>query len=156
MLRGVQNGGKKGMRDDGKALERENDIQRSEVGVIWKSSNTTPGKWIWNVVSKCTGEEKSKSIWGDVFEKHMWHQHSGQSKKLANMREVRVWVDCTEKELWGTSWNGSGMCKEWLRECIMQMWMATGEERERPQRRWRDDVKELMIRREWEKGNGAV
>ena len=36
MLRGVQNGGKKGMRDDGKALERKHD----KKGVVCKNSGT--------------------------------------------------------------------------------------------------------------------
>ena len=38
------------MRDDGKVVERENDIQRSKTGVILKSTDTSHGLWLRNVV----------------------------------------------------------------------------------------------------------
>ena len=55
------------MKDEGKVGEREHNIQGSKARVLWKSSDTNRGIWFGNVVIKCTGEEKNRSVSDDVL-----------------------------------------------------------------------------------------
>ena len=80
----------------------------------------------------------------------MWHKESGQSKKLANKREVRVCSDCTGKREMNVLkwfWYVERMKEAILAKRVYRASVEGNRGRGRPQRKGNGEFKELLMER---------